>query len=45
MKYSEPAIAFKSDILSAMKDQITWDVLETIMDKLCSDFEKSNTFF
>ena len=41
MKYSENIIAFKSHIGSAMKDRITWDMLEMIMESLCSSLEKS----
>ena len=41
MKYSEDVFVFRSHIDSAMKDQIPWEVLIDLMDKLCSTFEKS----
>ena len=41
MKYSDEVFVFRSHVDSAMKDQLPWDVLVDLMDKLCSTFEKS----
>ena len=34
-------VIFKSNINSAMGNQIPWDVLVTLMKEICSTFEKS----
>ena len=41
MKYEADVIVFRSNIDSAMKDRIPWNILVDLMDQLCSDFKKS----
>ena len=41
MKYSTNVIAFKSHIKSAMNDDISWDMVDLMLDNLCTTFEKS----
>ena len=41
VKYAEDVIVFKSNINSAMKNQIPWNILVSLMNELCSTFEKS----
>ena len=41
MKYSTNVIAFKSHIKSAMNDDISWDMVDLMLDNLCTTFEIS----
>ena len=41
MKYSTNVIAFKSHVKSAMNDDISWDMVELMLDNLCTTFEIS----
>ena len=44
MKYGTDMILFKSQLGSAMKDKIPWDSLVSLMETLCSTFDKSKVF-
>ena len=41
VRYAEDVIVFKSNIDSAMKNRIPWNILVSLMNELCSTFEKS----
>ena len=41
MKYSSNIIAFKSHVKSAMNDEIAWNMVDLMLDNLCTNFEIS----
>ena len=41
MRYSEDIIILKSNVQSAMKDQISWDSVVSLMESICISFQKA----